>query len=99
MPDASPRPRMAGDSDHAQAKGGHEVSTNLWALRTACWELARKEQEGKRRLQRQMGTLLEGLGNIILDIENGRLPSGDSIAFEEVLADSLERNVYNNTKA
>ena len=75
------------------------MSSNLRALRKACWELARKEQGGKRRLQRQMGAFLEGLGNIIADIEDVRYPSGDPIAIEKVLADSLERNIYKNISA
>lgn len=75
------------------------MTTYMSALRTACWELARKEQEGTRRLQRQMGAFFEGLGNIVVDIENARLSLDNPVALQEALTDCLERNVYNNTKA
>jgi len=74
------------------------MNRSLWALRTACWEVARKEQEGKQRLHRQVGAFLEGLGNIIADIENDRIPH-NPVALEKALTDSLECNIYNNQKA
>lgn len=70
-------------------------------LRQAFWAVAREEQQGSKRLERQMGSLFEGLGNMIADMEldcTGRL-ARTTEELQQELEHQLDCNVYNNHDA
>jgi len=79
---------------------GH-LRRELSNLRQAFWAVAREEQGSSRRLERQMGALFEGLGNVIADVEldrTGNLPRTVTELKLE-LQHQLDCNVCNNIKA
>ncbi len=77
------------------------VRRELANLRQAFWAVAREEQARSKRLERQMGALFEGLGNVLADMEadcTGKAPRTIT-EFKLELEHQLDCNVYNNSKA